>query len=106
MSSKDGCTGQSNPISMGFSTKKECYHAVNHFISGIETGKELAKGVSQRRNLTQYSDDELSLSVFNEEYFYIERKHTPYLMALINEEFTYTPAQMSVLVQDLKDDME
>ena len=43
MSSKDGCTGQSNPISMGFSTKKECYRAVNHFISGIETGKELAK---------------------------------------------------------------
>jgi len=58
------------------------------------------------RNLTQYSDDELSLSVFNEEYFYIERKNTPYLMALINEEFTYTPAQMSVLVQDLKDDLD
>ena len=51
-------------------------------------------------NITQYSDQELSLNVFNDEYFYIERHNKPYLMALINEEFIYTPEQLAVLEQD------
>ena len=55
-------------------------------------------------NITQYSDQELSLNVFNDEYFYIERHNKPYLMALINEEFIYTPEQLAVLEQDLEDD--
>ena len=55
-------------------------------------------------NLTQYADAELSLRVFNDEYFYIERGNRPYLVALIKEQFTYTKAQMAVLVQDLNDD--
>lgn len=40
MSLKHGCTGQSHPISMGYETKKICYQAVNHYIDGIEAGKE------------------------------------------------------------------
>jgi len=43
MSRDVGCTAQGDPISMEYGTKKECYHAVKHFISGIETGKELNK---------------------------------------------------------------
>lgn len=57
------------------------------------------------RDLTNYSDQELSLNVFNDEYFYIERHNRPYLMALINEEFIYDQAQMSELIQDLDDDL-
>ena len=56
------------------------------------------------QNITQYSDQELSLNVFNDEYFYIERNDRPYLMALINEEFIYTADQMAELIQDLDDD--
>ena len=56
------------------------------------------------RDLTQYSDQELSLHVFNDEYFYIERANRPYLMALINEEFIYTDEQMRELINDLNDD--
>ena len=56
------------------------------------------------QNITQYSDQELSLNVFNDEYFYIERNDRPYLMALINEEFIYTTDQMAELIQDLDDD--
>ena len=61
------------------------------------------------QDLTQYTDQELSLRVFNEEYFYIERNHngnSNYLKALINEEFHYTSEQMDVLEQDLIDDLE
>ena len=58
------------------------------------------------QNLTNDSDDELSLFVFNDEYFYVERTNRPYLLALIKEEFVYTKAQMAVLVQDLDDDAE
>ena len=60
-------------------------------------------------NLTGYTEQELSLRVFNEEYFYIERNHngnSNYLMALVNEEFTYTTEQLEVLEQDLIDDLE
>ena len=60
------------------------------------------------QDLTIYSEQELSLRVFNEEYFYIERNHngsTDYLKALINEEFTYTPEQMEVLERNLIDDL-
>ena len=55
-------------------------------------------------NLKQYSDQELSLRVFNDEYFYIERANTEFLKALINEEFHYTQDQMSVLLDDLEAD--
>jgi len=57
------------------------------------------------QNLTQYSDQELSLNVFNDEYFYLEIHNRPFLMALIAEEFIYTADQMAVLIQDLNDDI-
>ena len=52
-------------------------------------------------DLTGYSDAELSLQVFNDAYFYNERHHFEYLMALINEEFIYTVKQMEMLCDDL-----
>ena len=57
-------------------------------------------------DLTIYGDQELSKQVFNETYFYFERKNRPYLMELIAEEFTHTPEQMTVLVADLDDDAQ
>jgi hypothetical protein len=58
------------------------------------------------KDLTNYSDNELSLMVFNTEYFYVER-HTPdFLFALCKEEFYFTAKQMEVLKQDLADDEE
>jgi hypothetical protein len=58
-------------------------------------------------DIRNYGDKELSLLVFNDEYFYTERKDTDFLQALINEEFLYTEKQMSVLANDLvEDDIE
>ena len=56
------------------------------------------------KDIRMYSDSELSLLVFNDEYFYKERKNIPYLSALIKEEFIYTDAQMQDLVNDLRED--
>ncbi len=56
------------------------------------------------RDLTNYADDKLSLVVFDEEYFYIERDNEDYLIALCREEFHFTDAQLSVLKVDLADD--
>jgi hypothetical protein len=55
-------------------------------------------------DITRYTDIELSLRVFNDEYFYTERKNIEYLKALIDEEFVYTQAQMDVLKEDLEED--
>ena len=55
-------------------------------------------------NITGYSDKELSIIVMNEEYYYNERHNVPYLKALIDEEFEYTPEQMQQLESDLEDE--
>jgi len=57
-------------------------------------------------DLTRYSDQELSLHVFNDEYLYVERHDIPYLLALCAEEFLFTEEQLSVLLADLKDEEE
>ena len=56
-----------------------------------------------RKDLTEYSDQELSLQVMNDEYFYNERGDKAYFMALINEQFIYTAAQLQTLKNDLKE---
>ena len=55
------------------------------------------------KDLTMYSDNELSLQVFNDQYFYSEIDDPKYLMALVREEFVYTADQMQTLVDDLND---
>ena len=55
------------------------------------------------KDLTMYSDNELSLQVFNDQYFYSEIDDPKYLMALVKEEFVYTTDQMQTLVDDLND---
>ena len=57
-----------------------------------------------RTDITHYSDNELSLMVFNDEYLYSERTNEPYLIALINEQYKYTEEQMKVLKSDLEED--
>jgi len=57
-------------------------------------------------DLTQYSDQELSLRVFNDEYFYIERHNFDHLVALCREVFIFNAGQLGVLVEDVTDDLE
>ncbi|MDB4351967.1 hypothetical protein OAA60_00875 [Porticoccaceae bacterium] len=38
MSLTDGCTGTSDPLSVGFGTKRECYEAIAAFVRGVEVG--------------------------------------------------------------------
>lgn len=54
-------------------------------------------------NITMYSNDELSLRVFNDPYFYNEIHHPEYLMALVKEEYIYTSEQVQTLVKNLDD---
>ena len=56
-------------------------------------------------SLTPYSDQELSLRVFNDEGLYDER-HTAGLFDLLSEIFTFTDAQRRELVWDLEIDLE
>ena len=54
-----------------------------------------------RNDITGYSDRELSLQVFNDEYFYNEIENRPYLIALIDEQFKYNDAQFSDLLSSI-----
>ena len=56
-------------------------------------------------DLTRYSDQELSLMVFNDEYLYNQR-HNSGFSDLIDELFIYTEEQKDELIQDLTDDLE
>lgn len=55
-------------------------------------------------DLRDFSDAELSLQVFNDEYFYTERGSVEYLIALLNEEFIYTVKQLETLLDDLDEE--
>ncbi len=58
--------------------------------------------VDYRQDIRHYSDDELSLLVFNDEYYYVERHDRDYLKALLDEQFVYTDDQYKVLIKDLE----
>lgn len=58
----------------------------------------------EKTDLTQYSDDELSMLVFNDEGLYRER-HRSYLKELLDECFIYTEAQYETLQEDLEEDL-
>lgn len=57
------------------------------------------------RDLTNSSDRELTLWVYNEPYFYHEREDIDYLLALVAEEFHYTEAQLNDLIATLYEEM-
>jgi hypothetical protein len=58
-----------------------------------------------KQDLTQYSDGELSLHVFNDEYLYRQR-NSRHLKELLNEIFIFTDGQWEELENDLKEDEE
>jgi hypothetical protein len=62
-----------------------------------QTNTEAAQMIDCR----DYSENELALHVLNDEYFMSEIGHTEYLLALVSEEFQYTPEQHDVLVEAL-----
>lgn len=59
--------------------------------------------MSQKQDLTQASENELSLMVFNDEGLYNIR-HRGYLFDTLKELFIFTDDQLRVLTQDLKDE--
>jgi len=58
-----------------------------------------------KQDLTQYSDNELSLLVFNDEGLYKQR-HRSYFIDDIKEFFIFTDEQLEVLQQDLQDELD
>ena len=56
-------------------------------------------------DLTQYSDSELSLVVFNNEFLYDSRKNLESLREILDEAYIYTSEQWDELVQDIEDDL-
>lgn len=55
------------------------------------------------KDLTEYSDNELSLMVFNDEYYYNKRS-SRYFIGMLKTAFIFTNAQLAVLRADLKDE--
>ena len=61
---------------------------------------------TDKQDLTQYSDQELSLLVFNTESLYLYRRDFRLLKALLDESFYYTMDQLEVLEQDILEDLK
>jgi hypothetical protein len=57
-------------------------------------------------DLTTYTENELSLLVFNTESLYLLRGDWATLVQALDEQFTYTPAQLQVLEDDVDEDAE
>lgn len=52
-----------------------------------------------------YSDEELSLIVFNDNYWYNIR-YLPNLIEVLKEEYTFNEEQEEVLINDLEEEMK
>ncbi len=59
----------------------------------------------EKQDLTEYSNNELSLLVFNTEYLYRMRRNVRKLMQEIDEVYLYNDEQLTVLLQDIKEDL-
>ena len=57
------------------------------------------------KDITMYSDDELSLIVLNTESWYNYREERRALIEMLEEVYIFTGEQEAVLIQDLNDDM-
>lgn len=55
------------------------------------------------KDIRKYSNDELSLNVFNDAYFYNELWSADYVIALVKEEFIYNNKQMEKLIYDIEE---
>lgn len=56
-----------------------------------------------KQDLTEYSDNELSLLVFNDEWLYRQRNRRGFIDTL-KEFFLFTDEQLETLKQDLEDE--
>jgi uncharacterized protein Smg (DUF494 family) len=61
--------------------------------------------MNTREDLTHYSDDELSLRVFNDEYLYTMRNRRG-LFTILEEQFIYSKVQRNILIEDIAQDNE
>lgn len=59
----------------------------------------------EKQDITEYSDKELSLVVFNTEYLYNIR-HRENFIEFLRELFLFRPEQLETFNQDLKEDLE
>jgi hypothetical protein len=57
----------------------------------------------EKQDLTEYSDSELSLLVFNDEGLYRMRKNSQFL-GLLNDLFIFTDEQLAELEKDLDEE--
>jgi hypothetical protein len=59
----------------------------------------------KKQDLREYSENELSLQVFNDEYLYKQRRNLNNLKNSLDEFFLYTDEQFKILKQDILDDL-
>lgn len=57
-----------------------------------------------KTDLTEFSENELSLMVFNDEYLYKMRRNKKNLIATLDDMYIYTDEQLEVLNNDLDED--
>jgi hypothetical protein len=61
--------------------------------------------VIEKMDLTQYSENELSMLVFNIEFLYNMRRNIKELKLELDEIYDYTEEQFEILVNDIKEDL-
>ena len=57
-------------------------------------------------NITNYSDNELSLLVMNDEDYYIQMENPKLLLETLYQDFIYTDKQLKVLIDTMREDYE
>jgi hypothetical protein len=59
-----------------------------------------------KQNITEYSDEELSMLIFNDETLYRMRRSILKNPSILDDFFEYNHDQLMNLIDDIKDDLE
>lgn len=58
------------------------------------------------KDITNYSENELSLLVMNDEDYYIQMENPKLLLETLYQDFIYTDKQLEVLIDTMREDYE
>jgi len=58
------------------------------------------------KDITNYSENELSLLVMNDEDYYIQMENPKLLLETLYQDFIYTDKQLKVLIDTMREDYE
>ena len=65
--------------------------------------RKMTTSTKLKTDITRHNDNELSMLVMNDDYYYCNIDNPKFVLAEVDEEFIYTDKQKEVLIDDMEE---